>query len=350
MLLKSGKIIKYFKLSIISFFFSCSFQEHELKAVSLSGIHMGLQEELSVPTRIEFADSVLVLIDMKALRNTRDSIYNSIHVVSLKTNAIKKSMGVLGSGPGEIIGPWSMSKKPGDRSIWVFDLITSRFLRFSVSDSSGYPSEVVRITKEGDGYFPLWISDATIFSPGFVGGGRLLVYNRKGELLKKIGSFPQNKNKDVAESVHASAYQSCIVYNKKNKKVAMADRYADLIEVYDIQSDKTIYLHSGASFLPVYNMEVALNQKMFSPTAKTIFGYIEICATDSKIYGLYSGASLKTKLPNYGRFIHEFDWDGKLLKAYKLDYPVLAICIDEKSNIIYGVHADPFPDIVKYNL
>lgn len=82
------------------------------------------------------------------------------------------------------------------------------------------------------------------------------------------------------------------------------------------------------------------------------FGYVAASATQGFVYGLYSGRS-REELPggaHYGTFVHEYDWEGKLRRVFKLDAYAIGIAVDPEESTLYVSRLYPTPAILRYQL
>ncbi len=67
------------------------------------------------------------------------------------------------------------------------------------------------------------------------------------------------------------------------------------------------------------------------------YHYQDVVCSDSLIYALYSGETIKEFSETMGcDKIYVFDWDGEFKEIYHLPVPLLRIWLDPSSNILYG--------------
>ncbi len=82
---------------------------------------------------------------------------------------------------------------------------------------------------------------------------------------------------------------------------------------------------------------------------KTRGAYYDVKSTEDKIFALYSGQVIQNGEYHYNTIL-TFDWNGKPLRIYKLDIPLVSFDIDAKNNRIYGLNVENKPIIVEYTL
>ena len=72
-------------------------------------------------------------------------------------------------------------------------------------------------------------------------------------------------------------------------------------------------------------------------------------------YLLYCDSKNKDlSISNNNFEIHQFDWQGRFLKRYRLNHYILSFCVDEKSDRIYAIsfqnNKNFSPEILCYSL
>jgi hypothetical protein len=93
-------------------------------------------------------------------------------------------------------------------------------------------------------------------------------------------------------------------------------------------------------------------QERRSPGEDLRFGYVDATATNTSLYGLYSGRA-RGELPGYafyGTFVHEYDWEGRLRRVFKLDAYAIGIAVDPEGSTLYASRLYPTPAILRYRL
>lgn len=76
--------------------------------------------------------------------------------------------------------------------------------------------------------------------------------------------------------------------------------------------------------------------------------YMDIMAGDEYIYALYFGKSADLYYQNgeLSKEIFVFDYDGKLLKTYTLDYSLVSLAVDEENMRFFGISSHEDPNVV----
>jgi hypothetical protein len=105
-------------------------------------------------------------------------------------------------------------------------------------------------------------------------------------------------------------------------------------------------------FLPVYQTASRAGYPEMQTGNDLRFGYVDATASNGAIYGLFSGRA-RGELPGYafyGTFVHEYDWDGKLRRIFKLDAYAIGIAVDPAGKTLYAARLYPTPAILRYTL
>jgi hypothetical protein len=97
----------------------------------------------------------------------------------------------------------------------------------------------------------------------------------------------------------------------------------------------------GGAYLPYASEPVFLTDQagQIKPDIPIVY-YIGCATTENAIYALFAGRHEKAgEVPSEcaGRFVHVFDWTGRLVRIYSLSQPVDQIAVDEPSRGIVGV-------------
>jgi hypothetical protein len=274
------------------------------------------------------------------------------HVLKSKDGSYVTSLGTQGTGPGEFRGIWSFGVVSDSQGVvWAYDLNGLRLTYIPV------PNFVKGDHTLGDslvtleiGYTPTsphWLGDSLLVSPGFLTEeGRLAYLDPQTGATRRItGVSPPNPNGDPI-AVLQHAYQAFMDIQPSDSLLVLATRYADQLEIYQIDGKLQTVVRGPDHFDPVYEIQSRQGEPVRVSTDETKTGYLDVEATGSSIYALYSGR----RRAGSASLVHVLDWHGTLQAVYKLDDPVRAITIDEQSDRIYASRAVSEPAILMYSL
>jgi len=259
---------------------------------------------------------------------------------------------VLASDTSLIAGAWSLAQpRKGDIGTWLFDANSRKMLFVVPSRRSPSRLNISRdITLQSNALLtsPAWRDAATLMSPGFLPSGRLVVFDSTGRLLRTLGVTPSVGRLPVRVSQHA--YQSTLATNSSRSRFVLATRYADRVEIFS-RNGPTQLAERPFGFDPTVTEANTRNGPIANLQAAR-FGYVNVTADDDHIFALFSG-KLSRRFhgrENYGRYIHVFDWDGKLVQVAQLDQESIALALHPSSKTLYAVGAPPDPQVRSYPL
>jgi hypothetical protein len=148
------------------------------------------------------------------------------------------------------------------------------------------------------------------------------------------------------------AYTGTLVARPDRQRFALLTRHADRIELFAANGDPLRTITGPAGFLPIYQVASRAGYPVMASGEDLRFGYVDASATNRALYGLYSGRA-RGELPGYafyGTFVHEYDWEGKLRRVFKLDAYAIGIAVDPEGKTLYVSRLYPTPAILRYRL
>jgi hypothetical protein len=196
-----------------------------------------------------------------------------------------------------------------------------------------------------------FLDDSTIVAGGFFSASRLLLIHTNTLAFQSLGYLPLVGPAAPAFAVQ-QALQPRIAPRPLGDMIAVASRHAGRIDVYRIGTDSFRLAETPEPFDPIMRVSWGSAGARFVQDVNTRFGYIDVTATNHRIYGLYSGRQRST---HPGRAymattVHEYNWDGALLRTLTLDRDVLSITVDEAKNRLLAVIHEPAPGILSYSI
>ena len=278
--------------------------------------------ELVNPTKMVYQEPYLFLVDSRA--------YKRFHVINIPENKYIVNKGTPGKGPGELLSLFSVDVF--DNKLWGFDITLSKFTSYSLDSLSsptyGYDEEIYFKGKANQTYGPTWIDNNTIVSTTFSDSkNRLIFTDSEGAVIKeRFPMFPAPSD-NIPQTIHNLSFQSVLKVKPDNSKVIVVNRYADLIEIYDLQNDTMKRIKTHGNFDPVYKIMNVDGNAVMGQDDQMRFGYIDVTVSDTKIYTLYSGRIRGEGKANYADIVCVFDWDGNFITSYKIDNRAIAIAL-----------------------
>lgn len=301
---------------------------------------------LALPKEIEVVGEYLALLDAAS-----DS---AVTVIRRDDGALVRAFGRRGDGPGEFAGTWSIETVPGDdEAFWVYDAGLLRLSRIDLNRvvrGEDPVAQLVRLAAETQVIDPVWL-DTMVVGLGFFSSGRLALFDSQGALLRRVGAEPPGSD-EVPVAVRHHVYQSKLKANTSRTRLVLATRHTDLVEIYRPDGTLVAAPQPLFGFLPKFEVREQRGMPTMATGDDLRFGYIDLAATDDRIYALFSGRTRRgfPGVANFGEYVHVFDWHGELQAVYRLDSAAISISIDPSGRTLYAVRHEPKPAVVKYLL
>jgi hypothetical protein len=306
-------------------------------------------DDLAAPTDLARVGGHLVL-----LNNRGDS---AVHVYDAHSGALQRRFGREGGGPGEFRAAWSLDPEPGSASaFWIFDLALQRLTRIDLAadfqPGKRYGERSVQIDASTGLVSPVWSGDTLLVSPGFFAqGGRLARIDPAGRVRDFVGGEPPG-DPTTPLQVRQHAYQSTVRAHPARPLLAVATRHADRFEILRVDGSRVAAAARLESFEPVYEVSERGGQPAMASGEEMRFGYIDLAATPSRVYALYSGRK-RADFPgaaSFGELVHVYDWNARLVEVLRLDAAAVALEVDEARHKLYAIRHHPAPALVSYDL
>lgn len=301
---------------------------------------------LALPKEIEVVGPYLAILDAAS-----DS---AVTVIRREDGAMVRAFGRRGDGPGEFAGTWSIETVPGDdETFWVYDVGLLRLSRIDLNRvvrGEDPVVEMVRLGAETQVIDPVWL-DTMVVGLGFFSSGRLALFDSQGQLLRRVGAEPPGSD-DVPVTVRHHVYQSKLKANTSRTRLALATRHTDLVEIYRPDGTLVAAPQPLFGFMPKFEVREQRGMPTMVTGDDLRFGYIDLAATDDRIYALFSGRTRRgyPGFANFGQYVHVFDWHGELNAVYRLDSAAISISVDPSGRTLYAVRHEPHPAVVRYSL
>jgi TolB-like 6-blade propeller-like len=239
----------------------------------------------------------------------------------------------------------------GRSEVWIYDGRLQRLVKIDLRNKTALVGgEAVNLRSNHALLSAVWMRDGSILSSGLFPRGRLARFNQDGRLSEMLGRVPTGAKGPAAVIQHA--YSGTLVARPDRKRFALLNRHADRMEIFGGDGHPLRTVTGPAGFLPVYAVRWRAGLQVMASGRDLRFGYIAASATQRAVYGLYSGRS-RAELPggaNYGTFVHEYDWEGRLRRVFKLDAYAIGIAVDPEGSTLYASRLYPTPAILRYRL
>jgi hypothetical protein len=295
------------------------------------------------PNRIWCEDSLLILIEP-----SEDYLVQLYH----KEKGTKIAENIpYGTGPGERLNCWSL--QIDSENVWAFDMQMSSLTAYNKSDflTQSYilPTKTIRLKGEASTGL-VHLSSGLLVSSSLADPENLLsVYDESGvKDTSRMIPYPVLKHLVLSGDIAERFFENRIYYNEASDKIVLFYVYTDLIDIYDSKFRLLARIHGPDKFIPEMGVsEVEGKKHVHTIAHKTKFACLSGYLTADEIWTLYYGIS-----PERGKELQDrifvYNYEGKPLRAYQLEYPVSVFCIDEDSHVLYGLSEQPEPCVIKF--
>jgi len=348
--MKSFKL--YIVLCLIIIFISCkNYKQDDFSVIEYSnskimrihdtliGKSYNLHEALKV-RRIDEISSFLILVSEKSESNNLISLYN-------KSNLNHRySFAKYGKGPGELLTPVTIDKSKNKNLFLIQD----------GTKQKGFIYELDSIINNGGNYIPkeesiinypdlfcydlFYLDDDKFLTTSFHKNKQFLIIDRMGNVIKTFGHYPDIKQKEnTTKFLYGDIFQGVYDIKPDRSKMVQALLTFDEIIIYDLINDgNRVTIKTG---------ENNPFQKEYKNTTQD-FSYISTYCSDSMIYALWGGNSIRGNTPT-GNFLQIFDWQGNHIKTLFLNVPLFDFCVNESEGKIYGINFELNESLTVYN-
>jgi hypothetical protein len=208
-------------------------------------------------------------------------------------------------------------------NLWVYDLNKQKIILSPLLLTDKKSDESKELPLPVFYYSIQMDSDSTLIGSGnYDSDFKLTRFNLStGKVLDELIPYHKAGSENPARE-EKMAYESFLCLKPSANKCVLACRYADQIEVFDLDTKKSTIIKGPDGFGPEVDVVAGYEgKKMISRNNNTRFAAVSVKATDNHIYVLFSGNREEEILPYYGKNIYVFDWDGAPVKKIALkDY------------------------------
>lgn len=276
----------------------------------------------------------------------------AVHLIARSDGRRLQELGRRGAGPGEFTGARTIDPDPREpAAFWVFDGQLGRLTRYSPGPGETAAMDRSLLLRSDQlPMHPLWSGDTLLLVAGMFSGGRLARFDSLGRMRGAVGRIPGAEGAPPHVAQHA--YTGTLVARPDRSRFALLTRHADRLELFGPEGEPLRTVTGPAGFEPIYSVRTTGGVPTMTSGDDLRFGYVSAAATQDAIYGLYSGRA-RGELPGYafyGTWVHEYDWEGRLRRVFKLDAYVLGIAADPDGGTLYATRLYPSPAVLRIPL
>ena len=256
---------------------------------------------------------------------------NSYTLFSNITGKMIKRFGKIGNGPTEI--PLGCTGCIVGNSYYAMDDQVKMIAKYNLDSDNNNSNYIIKYNMDGAQISKIIpINDSLFVASGcYKDKYQYWLFNKYSHVLDfNIEIF--NANDDRFNSAHKYlSNQGEMAKHPTDLKFVNITRNTSNIDFFIVNNNKINIIKSIRNEIPEFHIMESAGFSKVMPTRNSVIGYFDVCANKRNIFALYSEKTLgessyKTDI------IHIFDWNGNILKRYKLPKEAYYIAANE-SNI-----------------
>lgn len=304
-------------------------------AIRLKSEQISLSDSLLNPAKISVQDTLLTIFEEQV-----DNSETFLKFYSLKSGKMIHCYGQVGRGPGEYSTPTVHWESP--EKILITEKM--RYTVFSLDSLFYNPSYMplkrnvrIGLSAANDVYR---LNDSIFLENSTMSDYQFSLYNIKSnKYLINYKNYP-NLIKDGRMTdfiANSNIYHASFALKMDNKdSIVIAYELFPMIDFVSLNNfGSTRILFPFDKHVNVVTVMDNLNAMVEN---RKLY-YTQSYSTNKYIYLMYD-----CKRPQSKEYaspeIHLFDWNGNFIKRYQTDQYISNFCVDEDSNIIYGIGSD----------
>ncbi|MDR2009696.1 MAG: 6-bladed beta-propeller [Bacteroidales bacterium] len=264
----------------------------------------------------------------------------------------------VGQGPGEIINPSPfvniINRDGSGLSLAIYDISYSKLFVYNldsilVNDNTKAFETVSLVPgslEKGGIHTHIQILNDSLWIGSGIYLDGVFSFFKDGIRQREIVDLFIN---DPFVSKFQQALRDANVFKTSRNKLQLvrSSQNGGLIEAYSIDEDTLKNNFSHKYFKPEY----AVNNNGYLVSSNgSRYGYIDVCISSDRAFGLYSGKKIQESDSFQSRFVHVYDFTGELLEILVLDRPVCAIDVSMNEDTLYAIDASGERKIVAFKL
>jgi len=334
---------------------SIRFTEKDLPAPVLLKGHKFDFPQIINPRGILVTDSKAIVFERKNVQNDK------FHIIDLVSESYVQSKGIDGLGPGEISVITQIEELDEPNKILTFDPEVRLFSKFDLLDTNRLaeyqfrsPETAFFITRA------TFTSDSSFLGNAVDGWTKYLHLTISGDTLALFGDWKDMirgqelpngiKEEEMDANLVSSVFQGILKLNLDKSYAVKVGTKANYIDIIRLKDHLITTIFGPRKVVPDFQIGYWGGYQMpsLNPNSPTIYG--DVYAGKASFFVLFKGKpySQMSDMTNLNR-IFEFDYKGKILNQYQLDYPLFGFSIDENDRKIYGVTTDEEPNLVRFD-
>lgn len=284
-------------------------------------------------------DSVLVIVD--------SGNEGFLHTVHIPDGRVMDVYGKIGQGPDEYLHVGTVHPAGANHLIMLDVNKRECFEQEEEGDRLAF-KPLFHLRDSVFHYELLPVADNRYIAIGLHEDNRFFLLDEKGSRIEGFGDYPyrDEKEKQVSGIIRGEIYQGRLASNNSGTRFVQAVLKSRIMAFYEKGEEGWKCIKENLESFPTYSYN--------SPAmdAETPLGYLDVCATDSYVYALYSGKNYRNDRDAafLGQTVEVYRWDGTLVKRLVSDVPLRNIEVAKDDRCLYAVAYAPEPVLVRMDL
>ena len=192
-----------------------------------------------------------------------------------------------------------------------------------------------------------------VIATGLYNKGRYLYYDLNSQTSRCFLDYPDHKDyPNIRNLTKAILYASNILRIRPDESAFVcADMYSGLVDFCRIVGSSIERVRMVRLHYPEVNIEErpSLDVAYYRDNR---LGFADVAVSQERFYALYSGRTINDfgNDASLGDILLVFDWEGNLLRSYRLDASVANIAYDPEENALYGLISGFEDKLIRLNL
>jgi hypothetical protein len=228
----------------------------------------------------------------------------------------------------------------GSDHFWAYDVNKEKIIYSRLANPADTGSRFFKEMRVPTYYYTVQLlNDTTLLASGdyeSVDNYQIsMVDLNKGSIVKQMAPYSSTDSVPY-DRPRKTAYESFLFAKPSKDKAVLAYRYADRIEIVDLNSGKSKIVQGPEGFNPVMNVIVRTDGKKISTRGPdTRYAFVRGEVTNNFIYLLYSGNKEGTPHRFYGKYVYVYDWDGKPVQKLELSDDTKDFTVSGNDSLLY---------------
>ena len=277
-----------------------------------------------------YADSLLFI------RNATGSSPNHFSLFNLRRQSFLSAHVASGGKYGQATSFISYGVSNG--YLWAYDIMKDKIILSDLDQVLYGKNNPVREMAVPSFYYSIQLlNDSGIVASGDYDSDYKVAQLTlsTGHIEKQIAPWSFDP-KAPSPRARKMGYESFLLLQPSGGKCALACRYADQLEIIDLDFRQSKIIKGPENYEPaVMVMKGNDGKELSARNSDTRYAFVKGKVTDQFIYLLYSGNNHNSSHLYYGKSIYVYDWNGNPVQKINLTGYVLDFVVTKDDSLLY---------------